>query len=73
MFQGFDGISKLLITLGVAMVIIGILFGLLSRFGFGRLPGDILIKRGNFTFYFPALSMIILSVLLSVILNFFRR
>jgi uncharacterized membrane protein (DUF106 family) len=73
MFQGFDGISKLLISLGMFIVIIGILFGLLSRFGFGRLPGDILIKRGNITFYFPVLSMIVISVLLSVILNFFRR
>lgn len=41
--------------------------------GIGKLPGDIIIKRGNFTFYFPLATSILLSVILSVILALFRR
>ncbi|MDN5317507.1 MAG: hypothetical protein PWR08_1632, partial [Thermoanaerobacterium sp.] len=50
MFQEF---GKALIGIGVVLVIIGIIFLLGGKFGIGHLPGDIILKRGNFTFYFP--------------------
>jgi uncharacterized membrane protein YidH (DUF202 family) len=62
-------------SLGKLMVLMGLLlaaFGLLVWFGGAwKLPGDILIRRGNFTFYFPLATSIILSLVLTLILNFF--
>ena len=63
--------GKLLVIVG--LVIAGV--GLLVMLGVpvGRLPGDITVKRGNFTFYFPLATSIVLSVILTLILAFFRR
>jgi uncharacterized protein HemY len=60
---------------GVFMVIVGGLLMAAGKIpGLGRMPGDILIQKGNFTFYFPVVTMIILSLLLTVIINLiFRR
>ena len=62
---------RLLILAGIALVAIGIAmhFGL----PLGRLPGDIVIKRGNGTFYFPIVTCIVVSVVLSVVAAFLRR
>ncbi|WHE08287.1 DUF2905 domain-containing protein [Thermoanaerobacterium thermosaccharolyticum] len=70
MFQEF---GKALIGIGVVLVIIGIIFLLGGKFGIGHLPGDIILKRDNFTFYFPLMSSIILSVVLTLILWLFRK
>lgn len=71
----FSWLGKMLISLGAFLLFLGVLvllFGKIS--GMGRLPGDIFIKRENFTFYFPLATSILLSVLLTVLLNiFFRR
>jgi len=67
-------LGKLLIVLGVAFVVLGL--ALWSGFGaswLGRLPGDIRIERSNSTFYFPIVTCIIISVVLSIIFSFFRR
>ena len=72
----FEGLGKMLIFLGIFIALIGILFVLGSKIPFplGRLPGDIIIKRGNFTFYFPLATCILISLLLTLILSiFFRR
>ena len=63
--------GKILLILG--LVISGI--GLLIMLGvpFGRLPGDFAVKRGNFAFYFPLTTSIVLSILLTLIFAFFRR
>ena len=63
--------GKLLLILG--LVISGL--GLLIMIGvpFGRLPGDFAVKRGNFAFYFPLTTSIILSILLTLIFALFRR
>ena len=45
----------------------------LSRLGLGRLPGDILIQKENFTFYFPLGTMVLLSIILSIVVNFLKR
>lgn len=70
-------IGRTLIALGVLLVVAGGLLLLLGRtgvpFGLGRLPGDILIKRDNFTFYLPITTSIVVSVLLSAILWLLRR
>lgn len=52
---------------------IGVLWPWLSRLGLGRLPGDILIERGDFTFYAPVTTAIIISLLLSVIFWLLNR
>lgn len=65
-----NNIGKSLILLGLVIVFIGVGFIVFSRFKipfFGRLPGDILIRKGNFTFYFPLATSIIVSVVLSLI------
>ncbi|HHW26906.1 MAG TPA: DUF2905 domain-containing protein [Firmicutes bacterium] len=67
-------VGRLLMTVGVVIVIIGAVFYFGGRFiRLGRLPGDIHIRRGNFTFYFPVATCIILSLLLSAIMWLVRR
>ena len=64
----------MLIIFGAAMVLIGL--ALWSGFGtgwLGRLPGDIRIERGNSAFYFPIVTCIIISIVLSLIFSLFRR
>ncbi|GAF65905.1 hypothetical protein BTS2_2804 [Bacillus sp. TS-2] len=59
---------KLLITLGAILIILGIAWQVLGRFiPLGKLPGDILIKGENSTFYFPIVTCLVISVLLSLI------
>ncbi len=65
--------SRFLIVLGLVIVAIGVLWPLLGRLGLGRLPGDIVIQRGNFSFYFPLATCIVVSVLLSVVLWLVNR
>jgi hypothetical protein len=67
-------IGKLLVIFGVLLVVVGVL--LWSGFGagwLGRLPGDIRVQRGNFSFYFPIVTCIILSIVLSLLFALFRR
>ncbi|ADC50387.1 hypothetical protein BpOF4_11670 [Alkalihalophilus pseudofirmus OF4] len=65
--------SKVLIAIGVLCIIIGILWPIISKTPIGRLPGDILIKRENSTFYFPIMTSIVISIVLSLILFLFER
>jgi hypothetical protein len=69
-------VGRLLIIVGVVLVVLGILLGFTNFFSylrFGRLPGDINIKRENFRFYFPITTSILLSLVLTLILYFFRK
>lgn len=69
-----EAFGRLIITLGIILIVVGIIITLGSKFGLGRLPGDIFFKKGNVTFYFPILTSIVVSILLTVIANlFFRR
>ncbi|MCL6581060.1 MAG: DUF2905 domain-containing protein [Firmicutes bacterium] len=70
---GFDGLGRLLIVMGVLLAVVGVVLVFGGRIGLGRLPGDILIQKGNTTFYFPLATMILLSVVLSLILSLIRR
>ncbi|MBJ6750380.1 DUF2905 domain-containing protein [Geomonas anaerohicana] len=66
--------GKSLIILGLIIAAVGALFTLAGKIPWlGRLPGDIYVKKENFTFYFPLATSIIISLLLSLILWLFRR
>jgi hypothetical protein len=60
--------ARVLITLGLVILVIGLLWPYLSRLGLGRLPGDIVIERENMTFYFPLMTCLLVSLLLSLVL-----
>jgi hypothetical protein len=60
--------ARVLITLGLVILAIGLLWPYLSRLGLGRLPGDIVIERENMTFYFPLMTCLLVSLLLSLVL-----
>lgn len=69
-------LGKVLIIAGLILLAAGVLLNyshLFSWMNLGRLPGDIRIKRGNFSFYFPLTTCILLSILLSLILYIFRK
>jgi len=65
--------QKILIYAGLALLIVGLLWPYLSKIPLGRLPGDIIINKPNVKIYFPLTTMILLSIILSLILRFFRR
>jgi len=65
--------NRFLITLGLAILIAGIAWPWLQKLGLFRLPGDIVIERGNFRLYFPITSMILLSAILSLLLWLLRK
>lgn len=60
--------AKIFIVIGIIFIVIGILFLLNIKIPFGKLPGDIVIKKENFTFAFPIMTSIIASVVLSFIM-----
>jgi len=68
-------LGKYIIIFGAVIVVIGLLVYFFhgKLHWFGRLPGDIRIERGNFKFYFPLVTMIIVSILLTIILNILRK
>jgi hypothetical protein len=65
--------SRILIIIGLIIVAVGILWPWLQRVGFGRLPGDILIVRDNFTIYIPITTGLLVGILLTVILWLVNR
>jgi len=68
------GIGKSLIVAGLIIAALGAVLSFSDRFPWlGRLPGDIFIKKGNFTFYFPLATCIVISVILSLIFLLFRK
>jgi hypothetical protein len=64
---------RILITIGIILVILGLAWPWLSKLGLFRLPGDIHIEKDGFRFYFPITSAIIISIVISVIIWLFRR
>jgi hypothetical protein len=67
-------LGRFLIIAGVILVIVGAVFLLAPKIPWlGHLPGDISYKRGNFSFYFPLGTCILISVILTLILYLFRR
>lgn len=70
----FQSIGKILIFIGALILLAGIALLFWDRIPFfGKLPGDVIIKGKNFTFYFPIVTSIILSLILTLILYLFRK
>jgi hypothetical protein len=57
----------------VILLLAGLAWPLLTRLGLGRLPGDIMVERGNFRFYFPLATSLVVSVFLTLLFWLFRR
>lgn len=69
-----ESIGKSLIFFGIILIVIGSIFVVFGKIPwFGRLPGDIIIRREGFTFYFPIATMILLSILLTILFNIIGR
>ncbi|HYP15114.1 MAG TPA: DUF2905 domain-containing protein [Bryobacteraceae bacterium] len=68
------GLGRTLIIIGLVLVVTGVLVSIGGRFfGLGRLPGDIVVRRPGFTFHFPVMTSIILSVLLTILMWLVNR
>jgi hypothetical protein len=73
---GLGGLGRTLLLCGVVLAVIGLVLVLADRFPgtrIGRLPGDISVERGNFRFYFPLATSILVSVVLSLLFWIFGR
>jgi hypothetical protein len=65
--------ARFLILLGLAILLLGLLWPWLGKLGLGRLPGDIVIERGNVTLYIPLVTSLIISIVLTLLLSLFGR
>ena len=65
--------SRWFIGIGLVLVVVGLSWPWLGRLGLGRLPGDIVIERGNFRFYFPIVTCLVVSGVISLILWLLNR
>jgi hypothetical protein len=71
---GFGPLGKLLILLGVFIILVGLFLVIGEKIPWiGRLPGDIVIRRKNFTFYFPIVTSILISIILTLFFWIFRK
>ncbi|HWE23975.1 MAG TPA: DUF2905 domain-containing protein [Myxococcales bacterium] len=68
-----DSLGKMLLIGGAALAALGGILLLASRSGLHRLPGDIVVRRGNFTFYAPLGLMILISIVLTIVLSLIAR
>jgi DUF2905 family protein len=66
-------VSRFLIMFGLIILAIGLLWPVFSKLGLGRLPGDIVVEGKNYSFYFPIVTSLILSIVLSVIWSIVSR
>ena len=64
--------QKFLIIIGIIILVVGLLYPYIKKLGLGQLPGDIVYKSGNSTFFFPIITCIIISVVLTIIFNLFK-
>jgi len=71
---GFGVLGKMLILLGVFIILVGVFLLVGEKIPWvGRLPGDIIIKRERFTFYFPLATSILISIILTLLFTLFRK
>lgn len=70
----FSSFAKMIILAGIILTLVGLVLLLAGKVPYlGKLPGDIVIQRKNFTFYFPLATSILLSIILSVLLTLFLK
>jgi hypothetical protein len=60
--------SRMLIILGIVLIAAGLLWPVIGKLGLGRLPGDIVVERSGYSFYFPIMTSLVISVVLSLVL-----
>jgi hypothetical protein len=65
--------QRVLILLGIALVLLGILWPWIGKFPIGRLPGDIMVEKDNFRLFFPITTMVVISLVLTLILWLFKK
>lgn len=65
--------TRLLIVTGIVLILAGLLWPWLSKLGLGRLPGDVVIERDNFRFYFPVTTSIVISLVLTLLFYLLRK
>lgn len=68
-----ETLGKMILVCGVLIAASGLIIFIFGRLGLGRLPGDIFIQRENLTFYFPLATMLLVSIVLTIIINILRR
>jgi hypothetical protein len=72
--SGFGDLAKILILFGLILTAAGVIFLFVPKIPWlGRLPGDVIFRRGNFTFYFPWVTCLLVSILLILLLALFRK
>ena len=64
--------QKILIYIGLIILVIGLLWPFLKELPIGRMPGDIVLKKDKFTFYFPIITCLVVSLIISIIFKFFK-
>ena len=64
--------QKILIIVGIIILVVGLLYPYIKKLGLGQLPGDIVYKSGNSTFFFPIITCIVISFVLTIIFNLFK-
>ncbi|MDX1810485.1 MAG: DUF2905 domain-containing protein [Gammaproteobacteria bacterium] len=65
--------AKTLIAIGVIFIVIGLLWPWIQKSNLGRLPGDIVVQKENFSFYFPIVTSIVISLVLTLLFWLFRK
>ena len=65
--------QKFLLIAGIVLLIVGLLWPWIAKLGLGRLPGDIAVEKEGFSFYFPLMTSIIVSIVLSLLFWLFRK
>lgn len=71
---GFEPVGKFLILIGVFITVLGLFLAFWSRIPFlGKLPGDIFVQKGNFQFFFPIVTCLVISGLLTILINSIMR
>lgn len=68
-----ESIGKIMLTIGGIIALGGVVLLVFGKLGLGRLPGDILIRRENLTIFFPITTMILISIIISLLINLLRR
>lgn len=72
--MSMEGIGRSAISIGIVLIVIGALLVIFGKLPwFGRLPGDIVIRREGFTIYFPVVTMVLLSIALTLLFNIIAR
>ncbi len=71
--MSIEPFGKSLIGIGILLIIVGVIMLVGGKLGIGKLPGDIYVQRGNFSFYFPLATCIIISIILSILFSIFKK